>query len=172
MKYWIIIQDTRKGPLTAEEIAATETIARTTPVWHAGLEGWVTVADVDELLAIVQRREASPTVPPPSPVSISGSETAAGASRPQWHTPWGVPKPAPVPPQPATYLVWNIIATLLCCLPTGIVGIVMSTKVSSLYERGMYSEARRMSERASLWLIVSIVLGLVSMPFQILVGML
>lgn len=93
MKYWIIIQDTRKGPLTAEEIAATETIARTTPVWHAGLEGWVTVADVDELLAIVQRREASPTVPPPSPVSISGSETAAGASRPQWHTPWGVPKP-------------------------------------------------------------------------------
>lgn len=169
MKYWIIIQDTRKGPLSAEEIAATETIARTTPVWHVGLDNWVTVADVEELLTIVERREASSSVPPPTPAHSSG--IAAGVSRPQWNAPWGVPKPAHVPPQPATYLVWNIIATLLCCLPSGIVGIVMSAKVSSLYERGMYSEARRMSERASLWLIISIVLGLMAMPFQILIGM-
>ncbi len=154
--------------MSADEIAATETIDRTTPVWHIGLEGWVTVADVQELLAIVERREASSSAPPPP----AGKEIAGGIARPQWNAPWGVPKPAHVPPQPATYLVWNIIATLVCCLPSGIVGIVMSTKVSSLYERGMYSEARRMSERASLWLIISIVLGLIAMPFQILMGML
>lgn len=60
---------------------------------------------------------------------------------------------------PSSYLVWSVIATVLCCLPAGIVAIIFSSQVSSRYYAGDIDGARRASDRAQIWIIVSFVLG-------------
>lgn len=65
------------------------------------------------------------------------------------------------PAMPSTYLVWSVIATVLCCMVPGIVAIVYSTKVSSRYFARDYEGSKKASEMAQYWIIGSIVLGLV-----------
>lgn len=64
-------------------------------------------------------------------------------------------------PMPPTYLVWAIIATLCCCLPAGVVAIVFSSSVSSKYFARDYEGAQRASRNAQIWIIISIVLGII-----------
>ena len=65
------------------------------------------------------------------------------------------------PLKPDNYLVWAILSTILCCLPLGIVSIVYSTKVDSLYFNGQYEEAAAKAKSAKNWAIASAVSGLV-----------
>ena len=51
-------------------------------------------------------------------------------------------------PPPDNYLVWAILATLFCCLPTGIASIVYSTRVSWLWMQGHYAEAQTAANNA------------------------
>lgn len=69
--------------------------------------------------------------------------------------------PAPYPPQrkPDNHYLWTIGTTLLCCLPLGIVGIVYSSQVDSLWNQGKYAEAAAASDKARTWAIVSAVVG-------------
>ncbi|WP_100615899.1 CD225/dispanin family protein [Confluentibacter citreus] len=60
------------------------------------------------------------------------------------------------PPRPNSYLALAIITTIVCCLPTGIVSIIYSTKVNGLYEDGKYDEALRASKNAKTWGLISI----------------
>ena len=60
------------------------------------------------------------------------------------------------PPRPNSYLALAIISTILCCMPAGIVSIVYATQVNSAYEDGNYDKARRASNNAKTWGIVSI----------------
>ena len=64
-------------------------------------------------------------------------------------------------PMPPTYLVLSILCTLLCCLVTGIGAVVYSAQVSSKYYAGDIEGAKRASRRAEIWIIVSVVLGIV-----------
>lgn len=66
------------------------------------------------------------------------------------------------PAMPPTYLVWSILTTIFCCLPFGIVAIVKSSKVSSLYAQGDYDGALKASCDAKVWAIVSACVGFVS----------
>ena len=52
---------------------------------------------------------------------------------------------------PKTWLVESILATLLCCLPFGIAGIVNATKVDTLYINGDYEQAVIRSNNARKW---------------------
>ena len=65
----------------------------------------------------------------------------------------------PMPPK--TWLAESILATLFCCLPFGIVGIVHAAKVDSLFQNGMYEQAQKASEEAGKWTKISFWLGLV-----------
>ena len=64
--------------------------------------------------------------------------------------------------KPNNFLIPNILATIFCCLPGGIVGIIMSLKVDKLYNAGDIVGAQQASKTAKTWMIVSIVLGLVA----------
>lgn len=64
-------------------------------------------------------------------------------------------------PMPPTYLVWAIICTLCCCMPAGIAAIVFSSSVSTKYFAGDIAGAKRASRLAEIWIIVSIVSGIV-----------
>ena len=54
-----------------------------------------------------------------------------------------------------------IITTLMCCLPTGIVAIMKSSKVESLYYAGRYDEAVDASKSSMNWSIAGIVISLI-----------
>lgn len=75
----------------------------------------------------------------------------------------GRPRPAPPGQQlapPPNYLVHSILATLLCCLPTGIVGIVYAGQVNGKLAAGDLLGAQAASQKARLWTIISVVAGL------------
>ena len=62
--------------------------------------------------------------------------------------------------KPDNYLVWAILSTLFCCVPTGIVAIVFAAQVDSKWTAGDYQGAQDSSEKAKLWSWVSLGLGL------------
>ncbi|MCC8175763.1 MAG: CD225/dispanin family protein [Bacteroidales bacterium] len=70
-------------------------------------------------------------------------------------------------PCPPTYLGWNIAATLLCCILTGIFGIIASGQVKSRWEAGDYVGAKKASERAAGWLIAGVVIGIIASAFSV-----
>jgi magnesium-transporting ATPase (P-type) len=63
------------------------------------------------------------------------------------------------PMKPDNYLVWAILTTLLCCLPFGIVSIVYSSKVDSLYNAGDYMGAQNAANNAKKWAMWSAIIG-------------
>lgn len=97
--------------------------------------------------------------PPPVP---GGAPGAAHPAQPIFvMDPSALQQPPVREPMPPTYMVWAILATVCCCLPAGIAAIVFSANVSSRYFARDYEGARRASRQAEIWIIVSIVTGVV-----------
>jgi hypothetical protein len=68
----------------------------------------------------------------------------------------------PMQGQPiANNLVWAILATLFCCLPTGIVAIVYAAQVDSKLAAGDRVGALRASQLAGTWSWVSLALAMI-----------
>jgi hypothetical protein len=84
-------------------------------------------------------------------------------------SPWGSqPVAAPswattTTPAVDTWLWQSIVATILCCLPLGIVGIVKSTQAATARDMGDVALARRRAAEARTWTLwsVGVVLALV-----------
>lgn len=66
-----------------------------------------------------------------------------------------------LPPKPDNYLVWAILSTIFCCLPTGIASIIYASKVNEAYARGEYEEAAKASKNAKMWAMIGGGFGLV-----------
>lgn len=63
--------------------------------------------------------------------------------------------------RPKSWLVESILATLFCCLPFGIAGIVNAAKVESRFNAGDYAGAESASAAAKKWTIIALIIGLV-----------
>lgn len=74
---------------------------------------------------------------------------------------------------PKTWLAESILATIFCCLPFGIVGIVHAAKVESAYKSGDYDGAERASAEAKKWTMLGFWIGLVGIGLYLIfvVGM-
>ena len=59
------------------------------------------------------------------------------------------------------YLTQAILVTLCCCWPFGIAAIVNAAKVNTLIAQGDYEGARRASNSAKTFCLVSLILGIV-----------
>lgn len=59
------------------------------------------------------------------------------------------------------YMVFSVLSLLLCCLPLGIVSIVFSSKINSQQKNGDFEGARESAKKAKIFLILSLVLGLI-----------
>ena len=164
MDYWIAI-DTRKiGPLPLDEVV-NHPVTPETLVWRDGLPTWVPAGSLPEL-AEAFGWDRKPPVTQPMP---------AGAA-------FMPPVPSPVdrqpltdseiPPMPPTYLGWCIAAIICCCMIPAIVALIYSVRVSSLYNSGDFKGAQKASDRTELWLIIAITLGLLSLPFMIVMQVL
>jgi hypothetical protein len=56
---------------------------------------------------------------------------------------------------PDNNLVWAIVSTILCCWPLGIVSIIKSTKVNSLWAQGDHAAAQKSADEAKKWAVYS-----------------
>ena len=148
-----------------------------------------------------EHSESSVTPPPVPVMPVEDSESAESSEQSEESehsehsehsessvTPPPVPQPqvpqpqVPQPPMPQppvapeaeapTNLVWAVIATVMCCQITGVIAIVYGAMTSSANSAGNYEKARRYSDIAQIWVMVSIVLGLIYMPIALLMMML
>jgi hypothetical protein len=62
---------------------------------------------------------------------------------------------------PPNNLVWAILATILCCLPLGIVSIVYAAQVNSKWAMGDAAGAIESSNKAKQWAIWSAAAGVI-----------
>ena len=81
------------------------------------------------------------------------------------------PKKPPFP-KPDNYLIWSVLAMLLCCQPLGVISLVYATQVDSKWSAGNYSGAVEASGKAKSWAWASFGLGIalyaVLLPMYIL----
>ena len=134
MKYYMHTGGQQLGPFEESELLS-HGLTASTMVWREGMPDWVAASQVPELSHLL----------PPSQQPPGYQQQPSYGPQSQ--------RPA----MPDTYLVWAILATLLCCMPFGIVSIVKASQVSSLYYQGNYAEARAASRAARNWAIASAV---------------
>lgn len=180
MKYYVASGRQPAGPFELATLREMN-ITPSTLVWHDKLPDWVRADQVDEIRVEVlglaplgaPHAPAAPAMPP------QGAEPAKAPYQPHpYDTPAGAPYPQQpqdgygqgngwnpnggMPPCPPTYLAFSIIVTVLCCRIFGVVAIVNSSKVSSLYNQGRYDESLRASNAARNWCIAALVGGVLA----------
>lgn len=72
---------------------------------------------------------------------------------------YGQQQPAGSPPN--NNLVWAILVTVFCCLPLGIVSIVKSSQVNSLWAQGQFDAARKAAGDAKKFAVWAAGIGVV-----------
>lgn len=70
---------------------------------------------------------------------------------------WSVAAPTP---QLDTWLWQSIVATLVCCQPLGIVGIVMSALAGAARDAGNWPLAQKRADQARTWTLAAVGVGL------------
>ncbi|MCK9159696.1 MAG: CD225/dispanin family protein [Bacteroidaceae bacterium] len=137
MEYFIIENEKQSGPFSWDDLK-TKAINANTLIWVQGQEQWKKAAEYPELQSIILN----------NPPSIPNTETPP--SMPQ-----GTQQTCP-----KTWLAESILATIFCCLPFGIVGIVYAAKVSSTFNEKNYSEAEKTSKQAGQWTKIAFITGI------------
>jgi len=61
------------------------------------------------------------------------------------------------------YLVFAILATVFCCLPTGIAAIIYAAQVNTKLQAGDIAGAQQASKNAKMWVLISVGAGLLLM---------
>lgn len=182
MEYWIFLNNEKQGPYTLTDLQQVE-LSPDTLVWRDGLNRWVEAQEIEELEILFATKQ-----PPTFEEEAKSNQSNVNCNNippvylPQEKEvtpPQYIPQPQTIEPAqeqqkpcPPNYLVWAILSTLCCCQPLGIVAIIFAANVNSKYNRGDYEGAVKNSERAALWVILSFVIGLATLPIQMLVSLL
>lgn len=122
------------GPVSREELLQKKQSGEVLPtdlVWKHGMADWMPLAQVAELAA-----------------APSAAPSAAPTTYPRVGMPVGA---TPVP----NYLWQSIAATVLCCMPFGVVAIIFAAKVDGLVAKGDIAGAMAASKSAKTWVNVS-----------------
>ena len=170
MQYWINHNGVQSGPVDLDAIKEMGLTSRAY-VWREGLQDWVKITQMPELQGYYEML-AEPVDPQPAQATqqSANGEAVTGQPyqpQPQYTQPQQQYAPqAAAEPCPPTNLVWAIISTVLCCIPTGIVAIIYALKVTNKYREGDIEGAKRASEVGAWWCIATIILGIIVQPFM------
>ena len=99
--------------------------------------------NADNVLVCVQCGRSLQPGAAPAPLPVAGVVMPPGAG-------------ATVP----NYLVFAILTTVFCCLPTGIPAIVYAAQVNGKLQAGDLAGAQLASKNAKMWCLISLGLGL------------
>ena len=175
------------GPFSLSELES-KNISSETMVWHSGMTDWVAAGTVEELAQLFGGQ-------PKASSQINVEENAAQnqatnynyQQQPQQNINpqngqynnnngnyGGNPymnnyyNQTEVRPMPKNWLVESILATIFCCWPFGIAGIIAANKVSSLYLMGDYDGSEQASRNAKKWTMVAFFINIVLIVLYIL----
>ena len=135
VRYYYTDGKERFGPFSLEELRGKE-ISKTTLIWKEGLPDWVPASqlrDLDSLFTVE-------------------SENIPEGSEPYFETPLV---------QPKNWLIESIVITIFCCMPFGIVGIVLSSLVDKYWREGDKEVAIKLSNEAGKWVKYGFIFGLI-----------
>jgi len=121
----------QQGPVAANELP-NYGVTRNIYVWKQGMSNWQMAGSIPELSDIFP-----PSITPVVPPSYQSQFT-------------------PQPQKPDSLMVWSVLVTLLCFLPTGIVAIIYSNKVDNLWALKDYEGAEQAANSAKTWCLVSL----------------
>lgn len=147
MSWYYSKNGTQLGPVTEEELRAKAAIGEVLAsdlIWKEGMPDWKAFSQV----LGVQPGAGAPPIPQP------GAMGSVPMHQPAAMSPMYAQK---VP----NYLWQSIVATLLCCMPFGIVAIVFAAKVDGLVASGDIAGAQAASKSARTWLNAAVACGLV-----------
>lgn len=123
-----------------------------------------------EMANMPQGSAAGQTRPPGGGAPSSSQPVGFDAPPPPPPPPGGMPPPPAASmatmgsggdrPNTTLYLVLSILATLCCCLPLGVAGIVFSALAIGDVNRGDFAAAEEKLKKTKLILIIGVVLGL------------
>lgn len=123
-------------------------------------EEWSRVLGIPPVPPAFQEEAAQtpPPVPPATPQTQPESQTPPSQiSAPKLSEADNLTEP-----MPDTYLLWSVLAIIFCCFIPAIVALIFSTQVSSRYYAGDLEGSKKASEKAQIWIIISIVAGIIS----------
>jgi hypothetical protein len=69
---------------------------------------------------------------------------------------WSSPPPSGGASNIPNYLIPAILATVLCCLPVGVVSIIFATQVNSKLESGDVAGAMEASRKAKMFMYIAV----------------
>ncbi len=170
-KYWIIENGKPIGPFSQSELKVRRDFTADLPVWCAELPDWTTVGEFPELACLLE----APAEQEPEQPRVE--EPAADQPRNGFFEPQPMMQPfiLATPPdeingvkRPKSYMAWNVVALLCCCLPAAVVGLIYSSRVNQKWMRGDVEGAIKASDYAQWAFIISFTLGLITWPLQFL----
>ena len=131
--YYLDQRNCQAGPLHPSEFQK-HGINESTLVWRHGMTNWTPAGQIAELIPYLGQ------------VVQSGSQQA----------------PINTQQRPDNFMVWAILSTIFCCLPTGIAAIFNANAVDTLWYEGKPQESIETMKCARKWTFISIGIGLVS----------
>jgi hypothetical protein len=166
--YYLDSANNQHGPVEASELAHNGVTSQTF-VWREGLAEWKRAGELPELSEYIQM--AAPDIPGgQSNTNYQNANAGNQYNQGPQYAP-GSQQQYSYVPAPSSNLVFAIIVTIFCCMPTGLYAVICAAKVDPLWTSGRYAEAREMSKKASLWswisLGLSIILWLITMTIRL-----
>ncbi|MCH5215876.1 MAG: CD225/dispanin family protein [Muribaculaceae bacterium] len=175
MKYWIVINGERKGPMSIDELMKTAELTEETYVWNETMSQWEHAGNVEELKGIFSRnqdcfaeKEETHESEFEDTAELDAEDvksTEEPTHKKAWYDYGEIPDMTQCPP---TFLVLSIIMLLCCCQIFGIVAVIYASQVRSLYLSRQYEKAEKYSRNALIWSVVSLFAGMFYIPLYFL----
>ncbi|MEY3025750.1 MAG: domain 2 [Planctomycetota bacterium] len=144
MRYWLSIGDgTTYGPFTVEELRTLVAEGRLTASAHLCEENsadWIPAPMVLE--GLPPAPVTPPTTPPTSPAGVGATPMLASGRRVSL----------------AASIVATVLTLFFCCLPIGVVPLVMASRANNFYAVGRVTEGEREERNYRTWMTVTWVL--------------
>ena len=162
MQYWINYNGVQSGPVDLDGIKEMR-LTSAAYVWREGMSDWARITQLPELQGYYEMEVKTAEAVTGQPYQPAQPSQPVGA-QPQYA------EQEPTEPCPPTNFVWAILATVLCCIPLGVMGIIYALKVTKKYTAGDLKGAQEASETGAWWIIAAIVLGVMWRPLMFMLG--
>ncbi len=143
VQYYYTDGKERFGPYSIEELK-DQPITPQTLVWKEGLPDWMPANTLSDLNILFPEG-------PEMETSFSGQ-----------------PHAQPLAVAPKNWLIESVLVTIFCCLPIGIVGIILALLVDTLWKEGHKEAAERLSMEAGRWVKYGIICGVIALILYML----
>ncbi len=169
-KYYIIKDGAQCGPYPLSQLKE-QGVCPDTPVWCKGMDRWKRARDVADVCRLYRQHittlmhpataEAPDNTPKPDNADYEEVPMRLRYPLMKSDTPVEM-QPEPEPQydvEPPNLILRAVIVMLICCLPTGIIGLYYAIKCRSTWRRGDKITAYEYLRRAKLWIGITFFLG-------------